>query len=212
MNLKDSAETIVCYGDSNTWGSIPRKSGDHERYPRSVRWTGVLQNLLGDDYEVVGEGVMGRTLVADSPGKAFRTGINHLVSILKTHEPVHLIIIMLGTNETKARYNLKPADVAKHLEQTIQLIRAEDANIKILVVCPPAPVDSKEGKIREDMKDAPEFFRAYSKLYKELATANGCMYLNANDYVQCSLIDGYHMDPDAHKKLAEVLSEKIKNL
>ena len=50
--FKDSSKTILCYGDSNTWGVIPKSIF---RHPRSVRWPAVLQNLLGDDYEVISE-------------------------------------------------------------------------------------------------------------------------------------------------------------
>jgi len=212
MTIKDSAKTIVCYGDSNTWGSIPHKLGAHERYPRSVRWPSLLQNLLGADFEVVNEGLSARTFVVVDAGRPWRTGITHLTSILKTNEPVYLIIIMLGTNEAKARYNLKSADIANHLEKTIHLIHTEDSNIKIVVLCPPAPVAPKEGKGREDMKDAPELFKQLPGLYKEVADKAGCMFLNAGDYISSSSVDGYHLDPDAHKKLAEVLSEKIKEI
>src|SRR5688572_27059842 len=119
MNIKDSAKTIVCYGDSNTWGRIPGGA----RYPRSVRWTGVLQNLLGEEYEVINEGLSARTLVAVDPQNPERTGITHLKSILLTHKPVDAIIVMLGINDIKSRFNLTANDIASHLEQTINLIK-----------------------------------------------------------------------------------------
>ncbi|MDP3962781.1 MAG: GDSL-type esterase/lipase family protein, partial [bacterium] len=107
--LKDSAKTILCYGDSNTWGAIPSAG---QRYPRSVRWTGVLQNLLGDDYEVLSEGLCGRTFVASDPAKSHRIGITHLQALLETHDPIDFLIIMLGTNDVKSTYNLSPEDIA----------------------------------------------------------------------------------------------------
>ena len=50
--------TILCYGDSNTYGYNPVNG---LRYPKDVRWTGVLQKLLGEQYAVIEEGCNGRT-------------------------------------------------------------------------------------------------------------------------------------------------------
>jgi lysophospholipase L1-like esterase len=61
MNTNPNAKTIVCYGDSNTWGDNPDFD---ERYPANVRWPGILQDLLGDEYDVVNEGLRGRTFIA----------------------------------------------------------------------------------------------------------------------------------------------------
>ena len=210
MTINDSAKTIVCYGDSNTYGSVPKKFDIHERYPRSIRWPSVLQNLLGNNFEVVNEGLSGRTLVVEDPTKPWRTGITHLAAILKTNEPIYLIVIMLGTNDVKEAYKLTPQDITKHLEQTIDFIKKEDDKIKILVVCPAKPVTPKNGSIDPRMKRAPEIFEEFPVLYKEVADRAGCMYINTSDYISSSLVDGYHLDPAAHKKLAEVLAEKIK--
>lgn len=55
---------ILCYGDSNTWGYTP---GTGERHAPDVRWTGVLRRLLGEGWEVLEEGMNGRTTVFDNP-------------------------------------------------------------------------------------------------------------------------------------------------
>ena len=85
MNIKPNAKTIVCYGDSNTWGAIPNNPG---RFSRDVCWTGVLQKELGSDYEVINEGLCGRTFIVEEKGKEHRVGITHLESILNTNEPI----------------------------------------------------------------------------------------------------------------------------
>ena len=51
-------KSILCYGDSNTYGLMPDSP---DRYPRDVRWTGILQKKLGEDYYVIEEGLSGRT-------------------------------------------------------------------------------------------------------------------------------------------------------
>jgi lysophospholipase L1-like esterase len=203
MNANDSAKTIVCYGDSNTWGRVPGAG----RYPRSIRWTGILQKLLGDQYEVVNEGVGGRTLVATDPEAPWRTGITHLKAILMNNYPVDLLTIMLGTNDIKNTYNLEVEVIAQHLKQTIDLARTEEFG-KILVICPPEIIDADEG-INERFVGCRGKLTKLSKLYQKIAQENECDFLNARDYVASSKVDGFHLDAHAHRKLAEALKDKI---
>lgn len=204
MNTNDSAKTIVCYGNSNTWGRVP-KAG---RYPRNVRWTGVLQNLLGDEYDIIGEGVGGRTFVVVDPENPWRCGITHLKSILRNNLPIDLILIMLGTNDVKDKFNLEAEDIAKHLQQTIDLIRTEDIK-NILIVCPPDFVIPESGIPDPRFTGGGVKMKKLPKLYKEVADKNGCNFIDAGQYITSSKIDGFHLEPEAHKKLAEVLKNEI---
>ncbi len=204
MNINDTAKTIVCYGDSNTWGRVP-KAG---RYPRSVRWTGILQKLLGNSYEVVSEGVGGRTLVALDPENPWRSGITHLKSILRNNLPIDLMLIMLGTNDVKDKFNLEAEDIAKHLQQTIDLIRTEDIK-NILIICPPDFVIPESGIPDPRFTGGADKMKKLQKLYKEVADKNGCDFIDAGQYITSSTIDGFHLEPEAHKKLAEVLRDEI---
>lgn len=206
--IKDTAKTIVCYGDSNTWGNIP---GTFDRYPRSKRWPYILQNLLGENFEVVSEGLPARTFVVIEDEKPYHSGITQLKSILKTHKPIDAIVVMLGTNELKDRFNLTSKDVTKHLEQTIKLIQEE--NIKnILIICPPHVADIEEGILRSDFIKNKDEIKKYPELFDKIAKEYKCSFLNANDFITSSKIDGFHLDPKAHQKLAEVLKEQILNL
>jgi lysophospholipase L1-like esterase len=217
---KDIAKTIVCYGDSNTWGNIPRSS---LRYPRSVRWPAVLQNLLGDTYEVISEGLPGRTFTAMEPHKPYRTGINQLPSILESADPIDLVIIMLGTNDIKNMFNLSAEQIVQGLEDTIQLIKGGTLDLEcipqILVICPPAviapekPAISEMGKsLDSSMERGIELFKILPNLYKRTADLYGCLFINAGDYIESSRADGYHMDEQAHIKLAEVVADLIKDV
>lgn len=210
MNINDSAKTIVCYGDSNTWGSVPRggEVQGRTRYPRSVRWTGVLQKLLGEDYEIINEGTSARTFVVKEEEKPERTGITHLRSILKTNAPVDLIIIALGTNDTKGRYALSAEMIASHLEQTIQLIKEEGVK-NILVLCPSIPVLNSVGKFYEDFENSVEKISKFPELFKKVADKYNCSFLNVGDYITASNKDGLHFEPEAHTKLAEVLKMEV---
>jgi lysophospholipase L1-like esterase len=92
-------KTILCFGDSNTWGWIPGPDGD--RYPPEVRWPGVLQERLGDNYRVVEEALNGRMTVWDDPYEPVhdKNGKRHLAVALESHKPIDLVILMLGTND-----------------------------------------------------------------------------------------------------------------
>lgn len=204
MNTNDSAKTVVCYGDSNTWGRIP-KAG---RYPRSVRWTGVLQNLLGNEYDVIGEGVSGRTFVVVDPENPWRTGITQLKSILRSTLPIDLIVIMLGTNDVKTRFELEPEDIAQHLQQTVDLIRIEDIK-NILIVCPPNIATLENGIEDPRYIGGSEKIKKLPPLFQKVAQSNNCYFIDAGKYIRSSAIDGLHYGPDDHKKLAEILKEEI---
>jgi len=61
-------KTILCYGDSNTWGCIPLTGAQPpRRYVPAQRWPGVLRRELGDGASIVEEGLNGRTTVWDDP-------------------------------------------------------------------------------------------------------------------------------------------------
>jgi lysophospholipase L1-like esterase len=100
-------KTILCYGDSNTWGAVPLQSLELiERFGRSERWTGVLQRELGQAYEVIAEGCNGRTTVWEDPIEGYKNGKEYLIPCLDSHQPLDLVIIMLGTNDLKARFSI----------------------------------------------------------------------------------------------------------
>jgi lysophospholipase L1-like esterase len=209
--IKDDAKTILCFGDSNTWGSIPLNT-PHRRYPRSIRWPYALQALLGDNFEVISEGLSARTLVAHNPERPERTGISHLPALLRTAEPLSLVIVMLGTNDVKSNYNLSAEDIASHLGQTIKLIQDYQKDLAVLVICPPTPIFNTEGGTDPRMPSGPEIFVALPDLYKKIVIQYKAHFLNAADYIQSSVKDGVHLEPDAHLKLAEVLRQVILDL
>ncbi len=208
--IKNSAKTILCYGDSNTWGNIPRSD---DRYPRDIRWPGALHNLLGENYEVISEGLCGRTLVAADPAKPHRTGITHLQAILESADPIDVLIIMLGTNDVKSTYKLTPAEIAGHLLQTIEFVRGVkdlEKVPKILVVCPPPVIIPETNDLDPRMISGLEVFKILPDLYKEVAQRHDCSFINAGDHISSSKVDGYHLSKEAHLKLADVIGEWIK--
>lgn len=203
MIIKDTAKTIVCYGDSNTWGRVPHG----ERYPRSVRWPNVLQKLLGDDYEVISEGLPGRTFVAVNPDKPYRTGITHLEAIINSHAPIDVMVIMLGTNDVKTTYGLSPEDIAGHLEQTIQLIQKDVQ--KVLVICPPEIITPEDSELNPKFLPGLEISKKLPPLFKAVAEKCGCGFVNAQDHISSSKADGFHFEAADHAKLANAVKDEL---
>jgi lysophospholipase L1-like esterase len=102
MSGKDPL-SVVCFGDSLTWGFVP---GKKSRYGHDERWTRLLQEELGFDYYVIEEGVNGRTTVFEDPARGDKNGLEHLVTVRKTHMPIDILIIMLGTNDLQDRFQM----------------------------------------------------------------------------------------------------------
>jgi lysophospholipase L1-like esterase len=101
--------TVLCYGDSNTWGYDPASK---HRFRDSVRWTGVLQHLLSNRCRVIEEGLNGRTTVWPDPIAEYRNGKQMLIPTLETHKPLELVILMLGVNDCKRKFAASAYDIA----------------------------------------------------------------------------------------------------
>nr|WP_221333068.1 GDSL-type esterase/lipase family protein [Nocardia transvalensis] len=102
----------MCFGDSNTFGQRPDRNG---RWPADVRWTGRLQLLLGDDYSIIEEGLGGRTTDLDDPERSDRNGRAYFQPCLRSHSPLDMVVVMLGTNDLKSRFDREPEDIATAL-------------------------------------------------------------------------------------------------
>lgn len=203
-------KNILCFGDSNTYGYIPDGSG---RYELSVRYPGVLQEILGADYHVVEEGLCGRTTIYEDPTRYCRKAVDYIEPCLYSHFPLDCIVIMLGTNDCKTVFRAQADEIKDGLAQVIKIIR----NISAVPVIIVAPILLGE-KIWQDNFD-PDFDResldVSKKLaseYKKLATAERCLFLNTAEFAYPSEADQEHMTPEGHKNLAAALAGIIKNM
>ena len=133
-------KTILCYGDSNTYGYRPDNG---MRYDEEIRWTGRLASILGrEEYRVIEEGCNGRTTVFDDPEDPWKNGLPYLKPCLNTHKPIDIVILMLGSNDLKSCFKLSAeeiADGAGKLVETIQGFTADKQGFVpgIVLVSPP---------------------------------------------------------------------------
>lgn len=205
--------TILCYGDSNTYGYNPVNG---LRYPKDVRWTGVLQKMLGEEYEVIEEGCNGRTTVFEDVAEPWKAGLGYLKPCLNTHKPIDFVIMMLGSNDLKRMFHASAQEIADGAEELVKVIKEftkekQGYIPKVVLVSPP--------EIGKDIA-ASEFARSFdedaiirsrelSVLYERIAKKYGCIFFDAAKVVESSRVDSLHLMPEAHKKLAEAFYDRI---
>ena len=113
---------ILCLGDSNTHGycADPNDCADHGiRFNEEERWTCRLQKALGEEYLVTEEGLSCRTTVFVDPIHESMDALSVIYALLKSHEVIDLLIIMLGTNDVKERFGANAACIAAGMERLI---------------------------------------------------------------------------------------------
>ena len=212
---------IVCFGDSNTHGycADPSDCADGgDRFNEDERWTCLLQRKLGDDWLVIEEGLSGRTTVFPDALHESMSGLDSIYSCLMSHEPVDLLVIMLGTNDTKERLCANAAVIGIGLERLIMKAKTVPAwrngTPRILVITPPhigeglylRPEGVPMGK------GCPEKSRALAPYFKQAANNQGCAFLDAEGIAEYNKVDCMHLSRRGHAQLADHLAGLIPTL
>jgi lysophospholipase L1-like esterase len=187
--------TILCYGDSNTHGTVPLTVlGQLARYPKGTPWPDVLATRLGPDYAVISEGLPGRTTVHDDKvegGK--RSGLEVLPAILPSHAPVDLMLLMLGTNDLKPRFSVTGPEIARSLERLVIEARRILPELDTMLIVP-APV-AGAGVLKDVFEGAEAKQENLTSLIEAVAERQGCTMFDAGQHVTVSPIDGVHWTP-----------------
>ncbi|MEC9403409.1 MAG: SGNH/GDSL hydrolase family protein [Pseudomonadota bacterium] len=205
--------TILCYGDSNTHGQIPGGT-PLDRYTLLQRWPGVLARELGKGWHIIEEGLSGRTTVHDDPIEgALKNGRTYLRPCLMSHAPLDLVIIMLGTNDLKARFGQPASEVAMGIGCLIHDIKelspGPDGTVpEIMVVSPPPMLD--------DIKEWENIFKAAQQKSHELALQFEIMsdslevhFFDAGSVSTCDPLDGFLINSQAHENLGVALAREV---
>jgi len=207
-------KTILCFGDSLTWGYDPVTG---ERISRNKRWPGVLRNDLGDDYFVIEEGLNGRTTVWDDPlHGGYKNGMKYLIPCLASQRPINLIILFLGTNDLKMRFSLTASEITHGIRVLTDIILKSESGPqerppKVLLIAPPIVKNiPSSSRFSEEFEDGYSKSLQLGKYYKEVAEEYGCYFLDASKVVEASDIDGIHLEVDEHIKLGHAISKKVK--
>jgi lysophospholipase L1-like esterase len=214
MNTKPSAKSILVYGDSISYGRMPKPL---KRHPSSVRWTGILQKELGDEYEIVEEGLRARMLFGDNPHFRERDGFAQFGPILGSHLPLDLIVIFLGTNDLNEQSAKSPEDIANQLDGYFKRIDWWISELQIetppevLIVSPPHINEECLGEVTI-FKGAGTKSRALAPLYQAKAEEHNSYFFDAAIHTNPSNIDGVHLDEAGNLKLGLAIAPVIRKI
>jgi lysophospholipase L1-like esterase len=206
--------SLLLFGDSNTHGTMPMPDLDFDgRFDRDERWAGRLAKLI-PEWEVIAEGHPGRTTVHDDPVEgAHRNGLTVLPALLESHKPLDLVLIMLGTNDLKARFSVNACDIALSLERLVRVIKGSDAGPGgtapgVLLVAPPPILET--GCLAGVFAGGAAKSASLAAEIAAAAARAGVAFLDAGQVVRVSPIDGIHYDAEANPALAKAFAAEIR--
>lgn len=203
---------VMCFGDSNTYGTPPIvELGKSARFDAKTRWPRLMAGKTGVD--LIEEGLPGRTTMWDDPVMgAHMNGQTGLKIALESHGPIDLLVLMLGTNDVKARFTALPEqvqggmscllDIAQH-----PLMQERHGGFAVLLIAPPPVLE--QGPIRYEFFGSAARAQPLARLYGDLARARDVHFLDAGAHIAVSPIDGVHFDAAAHAALAHAVAQKV---
>jgi lysophospholipase L1-like esterase len=215
---------ILVFGDSNTWGWTPRTDTEPTvRFDKATRWPGVLANAVGSGYEIIEEGLSARTTNLDDPREdlpseylkgATLNGAKVLPAVFASHLPLDLVVIMLGTNDLKARFNRAPNEIAASCLALARIIKDCQGGIftiygtpKVLLIAPPP--------LGEHFYNPEMWIGAREKslllgvCLKEAALGENVSIFDASEVISTDGPDGVHLTANAHRALGEAISKIV---
>lgn len=204
--------TVVCFGDTNTWGYDNRNG---KRLPYEHRWTGLLAKALGKDFRVIEEGLPGRATTED-PVEAGKNAREQIGPCLESHRPIDFFVMMLGQPDLKKRFSLTAYDIAMGIEELVKTVVNSNAGVdgkspKLLLLSP-VQVGQVKGSAMEQWFPAEgtsERSAQFPSLYYEIAKKYGTEFLKASLYAKTAS-DAIHIDNDSHLSLAQAIADVIR--
>ena len=212
--------SILCYGDSLTWGWIPILAGAPTyRYSLQQRWTGVMAAHLGDGYHIIEEGLSARTTSLDDPNDPRLNGSAYLPAALASHLPLDIVIVMLGTNDTKSFYHRTPYEIANGMAKLVGQIATSAGGVgtsypapQTLVVAPPPLQPMPHPFFQGMFGSGHEKSAELGKQYQDMADFMKCEFLNAADFVTTDGCDGIHFTEQNNADLGKAIAKKVKDI
>ncbi len=208
---------ILCFGDSNTWGYDPETQ---TRFSKKIRWTGVLQQLLGTSFNVIEEGLNGRTTNVNEKEehnlgyfRPCRSAMDLLSILIETNSPLDLVVVMLGTNDLKTNFNQSPDMIAKNMRLVCESIISNDYfQSKSIILVAPTHINENSPNLLESFVGTTSASKSFANSYKKISDDLNLIFLDASESVITNEIDGLHWDAMQHSDFANSLFNKIKKV
>ena len=201
---------VLCFGDSNTFGFIPEKCA---RYDKDTRWSGLLKTLCNGKFLIAEAGCNNRTAFEDNPAGKEQTGYKILPEYLKT-ENFDIVILAIGINDLQRFFNPNLNEFKEGLTKLIEITRSLLPQSEIILVCP-SKLDLKGIKrgifsFQFNEESVEKSFQL-PQIYKNIAKKYNCEFVDLNEIVEVSPLDGLHFSAESHKKIAKYLYEVLLN-
>lgn len=214
-----SRSSVLCFGDSLTWGWVPvEQAVPTTRYSARERWTGVMAKAL-PDCVVVEEGLNGRTTDLDDPLDSRMNASRYLPTALASHMPIDLVVLMLGTNDSKAVFRRRPQDIVYGMNRLAGQVLGSAGGVgtiypapQLLIVAPPALGEMPNPYFRTLFEGAHETVAQLPELYEQLAGFLGVHFLDANTFTTTDGMDGIHLSAEGNRRLGLGIAEKVKRI
>ena len=207
--------TIVCFGDSNTWGCPPYANiaQTPDRIALERRWAQIMGRSLSQPAQIIEEGLSGRTTVFDDPIEGLhKNGARTLIPVIESHAPMDLLIIMLGTNDFKDQFSISAFNSARGMLTLIQMVKGHFALVErgpeVLVITPPSIGEAAEPAI---WGDGHRRSVDHAHYLEQVANRTGCFHFDANKVVRAG-IDGIHLDEKAHETLGRAVAREVDSI
>jgi len=210
-------KNILCFGDSNTWGYDP---STQTRFSKDIRWTGVLQQLLGSKYNIIEEGLNGRTTNVNEKKdhglgyfRPFRSAMDLLSVLIETNSPLDLIVVMLGTNDLKTNFNQSSEMIAKNMRLVCESIINNDYfQSKSIILVSPTHINEESPNLLDSFIGTTQASQSFSNSYRKISDDLNLYFIDASESVKTNKIDGLHWDSKQHSDFANSLFNKIKKV
>lgn len=200
---------VLCFGDSNTFGFIP---GSGKRYDKNTRWSGILTQLAAEKFEIIEAGCNNRTAFTDNPAGFEQTGYKVLPTLL--NKDLDCVILAIGVNDLQIFYNPSFEEIKNGMRRLVDIVREHCPKAEIILVSPARLTDNIFNGYFRAMFDKMSIEKSLhlSEIYESIAKEKNCRFADWDKIVTVSPKDGLHLEPDAHKKIAEAMFESLLSL